>query len=193
MKSYSALKVRNTKFTPPKPIAQYPKDSIQKLAVLFTDIVGSSNYFKSYGDIAGRNMLRMHQEMTSGPINEHGGVLVKLLGDSVMSYFFDAKEALKSAIRIQQAFFSHNQQNEVKDQIHIRIGIHFGEGIIEAKEAVDRLQKLLGNDGKKVLEAQPLLIKIEELLSTDSYFGYIDVIHYNHTIANMSRRLVEGR
>lgn len=134
MKSYSALKVRNTKFSPPKPITQYPKDSIQKLAVLFTDIVGSSNYFKSYGDIAGRKMLKKHQDMASGPINEHGGVLVKLLGDSVMTYFFDVKEALKSAIKIQQAFFRHNQQNEVKDQIHIRIGIHFGEGIVEEND-----------------------------------------------------------
>ncbi|MBN1847350.1 MAG: adenylate/guanylate cyclase domain-containing protein [Deltaproteobacteria bacterium] len=134
MKSYSTLKVRNTKFTPPKPITQYPKNSIQKLAVLFTDIVGSSNYFKSYGDIAGRKMLRLHQDMASGPINEHGGILVKLLGDSVMSYFFDAKEALKSAIKIQQAFFRHNQQHDAKDQIHIRIGIHFGEGIVEEND-----------------------------------------------------------
>ena len=133
MKS-SPFKAGKTKFSPPRPISQYPKDSIQKLAVLFTDIVGSSNYFKSYGDIAGRRMLKKHQDMTSAPINEHGGVLVKLLGDSVMSYFLDAKEALKAAIKIQQAFQRNNQQHDLKGQIHIRVCIHFGDGIVEEND-----------------------------------------------------------
>ena len=51
------------KFSPPKPIEEYSKDSIRKMAVLFTDIVGSSKYFKAHGDIAGRRMLKLHQDM----------------------------------------------------------------------------------------------------------------------------------
>jgi class 3 adenylate cyclase len=110
---------------------EYPEDSIQKIAVLFTDIVGSSKFFKSHGDQAGRQMLQLHQDIASGCITEHGGVVVKILGDSVMAYFLKAKETLKSAIKIQQKLEILNRKRDPQNQIHIKIGIHFGDGIIE--------------------------------------------------------------
>jgi hypothetical protein len=121
-------------FDSSKPIDEFSKDSIKKIAVLFTDIVGSSKFFKTHGDVAGRKMLRQHQNIASPAIYEHGGVVVKFLGDSVMSYFFDAKDALSSAIKIQQEFKRYNQKKELKDQIHLRICIHFGDGIVEEKD-----------------------------------------------------------
>ena len=131
--NYAATK-NTPQFTPPQPLDKYPKDSIKKMAVLFTDIVGSSKYFKSHGDIAGRKMLRQHQDIASPAINEHGGVPVKFLGDSVMAYFLNSKEALKSAIKIQKKFWNYNQGKDPKLQIHIRICIHFGNGIVEEKD-----------------------------------------------------------
>ena len=115
-------------------MADYPKDSIKKIAVLFTDIVGSSNFFKAYGDIAGRKMLRLHQDMASPFISEFGGTVVKMLGDSVMAYYLNPAEAIKSAIKIQQRFETHNRGKGARDQIHIRICIHFGEGIVEERD-----------------------------------------------------------
>ncbi|MCK4391170.1 MAG: adenylate/guanylate cyclase domain-containing protein [Desulfobacterales bacterium] len=113
---------------------KYPENSIQRIAVLFTDIVGSTQFFKSQGDLAGRQMLQQHQDMASGCVTEHGGVVVKILGDSVMAYFLNAKEALKSAIKIQQKLQTYNRERDLQDQIHIRIGIHFGDGIIEQND-----------------------------------------------------------
>ena len=115
-------------------IDNYPEESLKEMAVLFTDIVGSSAYFKSQGDIAGRKILQRHQDMASPVIAEHCGVVVKLLGDSVMAYYLDAREALKSAIKLQQQFKRHNQQTNQKEQIRIRICIHFGKGIIEESD-----------------------------------------------------------
>ncbi len=105
--------------------------SIQRMAVLFTDVVASSRYFKERGDLAGREMLRRHQELASGPVLEHGGEVVKVLGDSVMAYFIHPEEALKAAVKIQERFKRHNQGRARKEQIHVRIGVHFGDGIIE--------------------------------------------------------------
>ncbi|MFZ7111410.1 MAG: adenylate/guanylate cyclase domain-containing protein [Desulfatiglandales bacterium] len=112
----------------------YPKDAIKRMAVLFTDVLGSSSFFRSHGDIAGRRMLRKHQDLASPPILEHGGAVVKMLGDSVMAYFLDAQEALKSAIEIQERFRTHNRGKEPKDQIRIRLGVHFGDGIVEERD-----------------------------------------------------------
>ena len=80
------------RFSLPKPMESYPKDSIRKIAVLFTDIVGSTKFFKAHGDLAGRKMLKVHQDISSPPIHEFGGVLVKILGDSVMAYFLEPVE-----------------------------------------------------------------------------------------------------
>ncbi len=134
MALYSAIQKKTAQFSPPRPIDEYGKDSIKKMAVLFTDIVGSSKFFQSRGDIAGRKMLVRHQDMASPAITKHGGLVVKFLGDSVMAYFFNAREALKSAIRIQQRFQQYNQEKDIEDQIHIRICIHFGDGIVEEKD-----------------------------------------------------------
>jgi len=106
-------------------------NSIRKMAVLFTDVVGSSKYFKAHGDLAGREMLRRHQELASLPVTEHGGAVVKVLGDSVMAYFTDPGEALKAAVKIQRRFFRHNQGKTPQEQIHVRLGLHYGEGIVE--------------------------------------------------------------
>lgn len=110
---------------------KHPGQSIRRMAVLFTDIVGSSKFFQKFGDVAGRRMLKRHEEVASQPILEHGGVVVKMLGDSIMAYFFQPREAVKCAVKIQQRFHSHNLSKGPSDQILVRIGVHFGEGIVE--------------------------------------------------------------
>jgi len=134
MNPSTAPKIRASQFAPSKPLDEYPKESVKKIAVLFTDIVGSSKFFKSFGDAAGRKMLWQHQQLASPAVTEHGGIVVKLLGDSIMAYFSNPQEALKSAIKIQQKFASFNQGKELRDQIHIRICVHFGDGIVEDKD-----------------------------------------------------------
>ncbi|NVM23368.1 MAG: adenylate/guanylate cyclase domain-containing protein, partial [Desulfobacterales bacterium] len=104
------------------------------MAVLFTDIVGSTKFFKSHGDQIGREMLQRHHDMTSPIIEEHGGAVLKIVGDSIMAYFFDPKESIKAAIKMQQQFKTYNQRRDARDHIHIRVGIHFGDGIIEEKD-----------------------------------------------------------
>lgn len=104
---------------------------IKKITVLFTDITGSTDFFKSYGNIAGRQMLHKHESIVASTITEYGGTVVKNIGDSVMAYFLSPEETVKAAIRIQQKFKNYNKDAAPENQIHIRIGIHVGEGIVE--------------------------------------------------------------
>jgi tetratricopeptide (TPR) repeat protein len=131
MDTYTDSQIKASQFTSSKPIYEDSEESIKKIAVLFTDIVGSSKFFKSHGDKAGRKMLRQHQEMASPAVVEHGGIVVKILGDSIMAYFSNPQEALKSAVKIQQKFQSFNQAKDPRYQIHIRMCIHYGGGIVE--------------------------------------------------------------
>ena len=112
----------------------YPDEAIKSIAVLFTDLVGSTKYFKEYGDMAGRTMLQEHYEIATPIINQYGGKLIKALGDSVMASFINPLEAFKSAIKMQQQFYIYNKEKCIQDQVHVRIGVHYGNVIVEEKD-----------------------------------------------------------
>lgn len=115
-------------------VEAYPDASMHKIAVLFTDVVGSTKYFKAYGDIKGREMLRKHHRIATSIVEDYGGSLIKEVGDSVMVYFPDALNALKAAVKMQYQFGTHNKNAESHNEIHIRVGIHYGKVIVEEKD-----------------------------------------------------------
>jgi len=51
-----------------------------------------------------------------------------------MVYFSDMGNALMAAIKMQHTFNSYNKENDSQNEIHVRIGIHFGKVIIEEKD-----------------------------------------------------------
>ncbi len=125
--------------------------SIQKIAVLFTDIIGSTRFFQSHGNLAGRQMLQRHENIASMAITKFGGTVVKNLGDSILAYFIDPREATKAAIEVQKEFSRYNRRNGGGHKIHVRIGVHFDEGIVEDKDifgnAVNIASKITGLAG----------------------------------------------
>jgi len=125
--------------------------SIQKIAVLFTDIIGSTRFFQSHGNLAGRQMLQQHENIASMAITKFGGTVVKNLGDSILAYFVDPREATKAAVEVQKEFSRYNRRNGGGHKIHVRIGVHFDEGIVEDNDifgnAVNIASKITGLAG----------------------------------------------
>ncbi len=118
----------------PKSPDSHPEENIKKISMLFTDIVGSTKYFKLHGDQAGRLMLARHFNVASEIIHEFRGCVIKSLGDSVMAYFVSPGDALMAAVKMQQKYSSYNQVRNASDQVHIRISVHSGYGIIEEND-----------------------------------------------------------
>lgn len=112
----------------------YPDATMRDIAVLFTDVVGSTTFFKIHGDIRGREMLRTHHRMAVAIVEAYGGRLIKEVGDSVLVYFPNTVDALNAAIKIQQKFLFHNIESIEEDQIHVRVGLHHGRVIMEDKD-----------------------------------------------------------
>ncbi len=112
----------------------HPEASMRDIAVLFTDVVGSTKYFKKYGDIKGRAMLRKHHTMAISIVEEYGGSLIKEVGDSVMVYFPDAANAVKASVKMQHRFAAYNKEANAQHEIHVRVGIHFGKVIVEERD-----------------------------------------------------------
>ncbi|MCX8022773.1 MAG: hypothetical protein N2745_08385 [Syntrophorhabdaceae bacterium] len=113
---------------------QYEVKHTQRLAVLFTDVVGSTMFFKTFGDTKGRIMLQKHYEIAEETIREYGGRFIKAIGDSVMACYGDPVEAFKSAIKMQEIFKNKGLGAENETPVKVKIGIHLGDVIVEDRD-----------------------------------------------------------
>jgi class 3 adenylate cyclase/CHAT domain-containing protein/tetratricopeptide (TPR) repeat protein len=106
----------------------------RQVTVMFTDIKGSTSFFESRGDIEGRLMVQQHNDMLFPLIEIHQGRVIKTIGDAIMAGFDDPVMAVRAGAVMQQALEEHNRGKSAREQIHIRIGINAGEGIVESRD-----------------------------------------------------------
>ena len=97
------------------------------LALVFTDVVGSTNLGLRVGDEQMGEIRRAHFSEGRDLIAKHKGYLVKTIGDSLMVAFRTAAEALNFVIAY--------QSNTGDDKIQIRAGIHVGPVDIDEEDA----------------------------------------------------------
>jgi len=115
--------------------AQLKDKFSQNVTVMFTDIKGSTTFFETYGDIEGRLMVQKHNEMLFPIITSSSGRVIKTIGDAIMAAFEAPEGAVRAAIGMQQQLLEYNRsKKDKKDQIHIRIGINTGEGLVEKSD-----------------------------------------------------------
>src|SRR6516162_9420062 len=105
-----------------------------RITVLFTDIVGSTNYFDRFGDTAGLLLLHRHDNHVSSTVAEFEGTVIKTIGDSVMAEFPQPLLAVRAAIEIQRRLFWHNQNLAEGECLQIRTGINCGVGFRRSED-----------------------------------------------------------
>ncbi len=88
-------------------------------AVLFTDIVQSTNEARRVGDQRWRDQLDQHDVMTQRQITRFGGQLIKATGDGVLATFDGPARAVQCALAL------HDAIGQIG--ITIRAGLHVGE------------------------------------------------------------------
>jgi len=104
---------------------------MEPLAVMFTDIKGSTTFFEKRGDLAGLAMVEKHNKLLFPVVEKHGGVVVKTIGDAIMARFSDPGEAAQAAIEMQTRLKEYNTTQPAADNIHIRIGVNWGRGMLK--------------------------------------------------------------
>jgi class 3 adenylate cyclase len=98
---------------------------LEEVAILFTDIVGSTELLDSVGDDEAHGLRRRHFELLRRAVRQHGGREVKSLGDGLMVVFANPRAAVACAASMQIAVV------ECQDPLQLRIGIASGETILE--------------------------------------------------------------
>jgi len=94
-------------------------------AILFTDIVGSTERASALGDSEWRNLLDTHDAVARTVIDQHQGKLLKLTGDGTLSTFNGPGRAIRCALALRDALRPLH--------LEIRAGLHTGE--VEIREA----------------------------------------------------------
>jgi class 3 adenylate cyclase len=102
-------------------------------AVLFTDLVGSTDLTQRLGDDRAMEVLKAHDGIIRREVDAHHGEVIKHTGDGIMAAFPDVSSAIRTAIATQRAFRVHNER--VPDTpIQVRIGIAAGEPVDDGKD-----------------------------------------------------------
>lgn len=90
--------------------------------IMFTDIVGSTPFYKSLGDAVALKAVKEHYDEVREIIEQYQGVVVKYIGDAVMAAFLDLKDAMNASVQIQKKF--HPQREDTP--IRLRASLHRG-------------------------------------------------------------------
>src|SRR5213082_1891286 len=104
------------------------------ITVMFTDIKGSTAYFEKYGDVAGLMMVHQCNDSLRQIVENHGGRVVKTIGDAIMATFEDCKESVLASIEMQKALIDFNAPKPEQDHVFIRIGLNYGQGIVKSND-----------------------------------------------------------
>jgi class 3 adenylate cyclase len=102
--------------------------AIRDIALLFTDIRGSTALYQRIGDLNAFQLVQQHFELLRETTVRHGGAIVKTIGDAVMAAYPDAAHAVSAALDMRGAIESFNQ-DQPERPVLLKIGIHHGAAI----------------------------------------------------------------
>jgi class 3 adenylate cyclase/tetratricopeptide (TPR) repeat protein len=148
--------------------------SERPVAVLFTDVEGSTNLRERRGDRVADEILRIHEDIVRQNIQRCGGYEAQFLGDGFLTIFPSAEAAVRCAVGIQRALERHNSENPDRE-VHVRIGIHYG-GVSERDgnlygQAVHGAARVMAQAaGRQIFVSST----VKELAEKESEFGFSD-------------------
>jgi class 3 adenylate cyclase len=96
-------------------------------AVMFTDIVGSTEMTARLGDGAALELVRAHDALVRRGLEAYGGREIKHTGDGIMASFDNVANSVRAAADIQRRFAAYNA--DVSETLSVRIGIDAGEPV----------------------------------------------------------------
>ena len=103
--------------------------SIETLAFVFTDLVGSTELVADLEASVGDDVLRDHLAQLHSSVDRAGGRTVKNLGDGVMAVFDSASAAVDCAVGMQQEVDRAGRRAGIR--LSIRVGVAAGDVLVE--------------------------------------------------------------
>ena len=108
--------------------------SVESMAILFTDLIGSTAMYSRAGDAPAFRIVTDHFAILRPLIEEHDGTIVKTIGDAVMAVFSDPAKCLSAALEMDPAV-----RGITHDGVPLRLRVGFALGPSIAMRANDKI------------------------------------------------------
>ena len=105
-----------------------------EVAILFADVVGSTQLYEQLGDIKARKMVGRCLDIMREATESNQGSVIKTMGDEVMATFPTADDAMSAAKRMQEQISADPELAHDNGRVAIRIGCHFGPVVQENRD-----------------------------------------------------------
>ncbi len=113
----------------------------KRLALAFSDMVGSTPYFARFGDQEGRKLQQRHYDFVGAAIAPEGGRVVDTAGDGVFFVFDSATQAARAVVNLLRAIAQDNDSRAADHGLNVRAGIHIGpvltDGVLVSGDSVN--------------------------------------------------------
>ena len=142
-------------------------------AILITDMSGFSRTTQQLGIVHFLGMIERMKRLCARPIAEHGGRLVKTIGDDLFCSYETAEGAVRSAIAMLDVCERDAEGRAEGDKIHMAVGIGYGsvidlDGLDLYGDEVNRASKL----GEDIAEPGEILVTRAVAESTGAIKGW---------------------
>lgn len=110
----------------------------RRVALLFTDLSGSTAMYEALGDARAYGLVRDHFALLEQVIDAHRGMLVKTIGDAVMASFHHALDGFLAASAMRAAFDQWAAGLGVAPVPRLNVGVHVGPALaVSAATGID--------------------------------------------------------
>lgn len=112
--------------------------SVRSIALLFTDLKGSTALYEKVGDATAYAIVRDHFDYLFEIVKRRRGAVVKTIGDAVMACFASPADALDAAFEMQERVTELNKRLDPRPAVTLKVGVHQGPAIaINSNEVLD--------------------------------------------------------
>ena len=99
----------------------------EERAILFPDLSGFSRHVAEFGIIHFLQTILESERILVPLIEQHGGLLLKVEGDSMLIIFRTVTRALQCAIDMQHATVTYNRDRDDSEKVLLCAGLGFGK------------------------------------------------------------------
>lgn len=173
---------------------------VGKVAVLFTDLQGSTRLYEAVGDGPAYARVREHFTVLRQVAAETGGTVVKTIGDAIMAVWSDPLAAVKAALRFQDALEAEASCSDLV----VKVGLHHGRCIgVNLNNIMDyfgttvnhaaRLERVAGGGEVALSEAMATEPVVAQWLAQQTFTSRREVDTELKGLQGTHRVLVLGR
>lgn len=105
-----------------------------ELAIVFADVVGSTQLYESLGDERARETVGLCIDVMRQATEKNSGTVIKTMGDEVMATFPTPDDALNAAALMQRRIEESAELLVGSVRVAIRIGCHYGPVVLENRD-----------------------------------------------------------